>query len=339
MAVRLAAATHEAWQVPEILRHNHRHSPCLCAPVVSQPREIVPGATYLITRRVLRRHLLFRPDPAITQLLLYTLAVSARRYGIQVHALCAMSTHLHIVVTDVNGVLPRFLQFFHRIAALGTKVLRQWEGPVWDHASTSVVRLLTRAAVVEKIAYVLANPVAAGLVRHAREWPGATVDVGKLGRGTLRATRPTVYLDPENPQWPEEATLPLALPPIVEQDNAEDFRREVAAELERLEAQAHAEIQRQGLRFLGADRASKVSPYERATSFEALRDRNPTFAVGRGQGDAWRIARAAVRAFRSSYRAALDLWRAGVRSVEFPAGTWWMHTFHGASVTAVVLTA
>jgi putative transposase len=40
---------------------------------VSQPREIVPGATYLITRRVLRRHLLFRPDGAITQLLIYAL--------------------------------------------------------------------------------------------------------------------------------------------------------------------------------------------------------------------------------------------------------------------------
>ncbi|MGK4007355.1 transposase [Sorangium sp. So ce1036] len=305
---------------------------------MTQPREITPGATYLITRRVLRRHLLFRPDPAITQFLVYALAVSTRRYGIEVHAFCAMSTHLHIVVTDVNGVLPRFLQFFHRIAALGTKVLRQWEGPVWDHQATSVVRLLTRAAVVEKIAYVLANPVAAGLVRHACEWPGAKVDVGELGRGVLRVARPTVYLDPENPRWPEEATLPLALPPVIQQDSAEGFRRAVAAELERQEEQAHAEAQRQGLGFLGADRASEVSPYERATSFEAVGDRNPTVAVGREQGDAWRMARAAVRAFRSSYRAALDRWRAGIRSAEFPVGTWWMHTFHGASVSGVVLT-
>ncbi len=50
-----------------------------------------------------------RPDAAITQLLVYALAVSTRRYGIKVHALCAMSTHLHLVVTDTNGVLPRFL--------------------------------------------------------------------------------------------------------------------------------------------------------------------------------------------------------------------------------------
>ncbi|KYF69627.1 hypothetical protein [Sorangium cellulosum] len=305
---------------------------------MSQPRNIAPGATYLLTRRVLRRHLLFRPDAAITQFLIYALAVSARRYCIEVHALCAMSSHLHIVVTDANGVLPRFLQFFHRIVALGTKVLRGWEGPVWDHEGTSVVRLLTHAAVVEKIAYVLANPVAAGLVGHAREWPGAKVDVCEIGRGELRATRPVAYFDPENPQWPEQVTLQLALPPTVEQDSAEGFRHAVAAELERYEAQAHAEAHRQGLRFLGAESASKVSPYERATTFEAIRDRNPTFAVGREQRDTWRIAASAVRAFRATYRAALERWRAGVRSAVFPGGTWWMRIFHGVHVTDAVLT-
>ncbi|WP_437774794.1 transposase [Sorangium sp. So ce1097] len=306
---------------------------------MSQPREIVPGATYLITRRVLRRHHLLRPDAAINQLLVYALAVSTRRYGIEVHAMCAMSTHLHLIVTDMNGALPRFLQFFHRIVALGTKVLRQWEGPVWDHEATSVVRLLTRAAVVEKIAYVLANPVSAGLVQHAREWPGVKVDTSELGRGLLRAARPAAYLDPENPQWPEEVTLPLALPPGIERASAEHFCSDVAAELERQEAEAHAEAQRQGRRFLGPERASRVSPYERATSFEALRGRNPTFAVGREQGDARRIAGAAVRAFRACYRAALERWRAGVRDAVFPSGTWWMRMFHGVNVTGVVLTS
>jgi len=313
------------------------HGVWLLGPAMSQPREIVPGATYLITRRTLRRHLLFRPDAAITQLLVYALAVSTSRFGLQVHALCAMSTHLHLVVTDVQGVLPRFLQFFHRIVALGTKVLRKWEGPVWDHEATSVVRLLTQGAVVEKIAYVLANPVAAGLVRHASEWPGAKMSAGEIGRGELRANRPAAYLDPSNPQWPEQATLPIALPPTVEPDSAARFLAEVGAELKRQEAQAHAEMHRQGYRFLGAERACDVSPYDRATSFEALRDRNPTFAVGREQGGAWRAAAAAVSAFRRTYRAALERWRAGAREAVFPAGTWWMKAFHGASVSEVML--
>jgi putative transposase len=304
---------------------------------MSQPRSILPGATYLLTRRVLRRHLLLRPDAAITGLILYALAISARRFGIHVHALCAMSTHLHLVVTDDRGVLPSFLQFFHRIVALGTKVLRAWEGPVWDHEPTSVVRLPTREAVVQKIAYVLANPVAAGLVRHANEWPGAKVLVNELGGGVLRTVRPTLYFDPTNPAWPEEASLEMSLPPAFGAGEADDFRREVAAELARDEAEAPAELLAEGV--LGADRAGSVSPYERATSFEPLRALNPTFAVGRGSNDAWRGAAAAVRAFRAAYRTALASWHKGVRDVLFPEGTWWMRVFHAAVVRSGVPTA
>jgi REP element-mobilizing transposase RayT len=297
---------------------------------MSQPRAILPGSTYLLTRRVLRRHFLLRPDAAITGLICYALAVSARRSGIQVHALCAMSSHLHLVVTDEKGELPRFLQFFHRIVALGTKVLLAWDGPVWDHEPTSVVRLTTREAVVEKIAYTLANPVAAGLVRHAGEWPGAKVLVDELGVGVLRAARPDVYFNPTNPAWPEEATLDLSLPPGFEAGEAEDFRREVAAELAREEAKAHAELS--GKAVLGAERAASVSPYERATSFEPLRALNPTFAVGRGSKEAWLHAAAAVRAFRAAYRTALAEWCKGMRDVLFPEGTWWMRVFHAVGI-------
>lgn len=299
---------------------------------MSQPREIVPGATYLITRRVLRRHFLLRPDAAINQLIVYVLALSARRFGVEVHAVCAMSSHVHLVVTDVRGVLPRFLQFFHRIVALGTKALRAWEGPVWGHEPTSAVRLLTPTAVVEKMAYVLANPVAAGLVRRASEWPGVKTGVGEIGCGVLRAARPAGYFDPKNPTWPSHAEIALTLPPSVDPPRARSFRRDVAKELERLEARAHADMERQGHTVLGPVQASGVSPYDRATSFEAPQQRTPTFAVGAQAGGAWKAAATAVRTFRASYRAALDRWHAGVRSALFPAGTWWMRVFHGAGV-------
>ena len=124
-------------------------------------------ATYLITRRTILRHMLLRPDRLMNQILVYLLAVTAHRNGLQVHAFCAMSDHIHLVVTDERATLPDFLQAFHRMVALCTQVLRRWDASVWDHSPTSVVRLKTLAAVVEKIAYVLANPVAAGLVQHA----------------------------------------------------------------------------------------------------------------------------------------------------------------------------
>ena len=63
-------------------------------------------ATYLITRRTILRHMLLRPDRLMNQILVYLLAVMANRHGLQVHALCTMSDHLHLVVTDERGTLP-----------------------------------------------------------------------------------------------------------------------------------------------------------------------------------------------------------------------------------------
>jgi hypothetical protein len=189
---------------------------------------------------------------------------------------------------------------------------------------------MTREAIVEKIAYTLANPVAAGLVRHAHEWLGAKVVVEELGCGVLRARRPAEYFDPTNAEWPETAALDLTLPPAINEGEAEGFRREVATALAREESKAHEKVERDG--FLGAEQVANVSPYERAKSFEALGALNPTFASGQGKGDAWRRAAAAVRAFRSAYRAALKQWCAGMRDVLFPEGTWWMRVFHSVRV-------
>jgi len=128
--------------------------------------------TVMVTRRTLRRTHLLRPDPALNNLFVYWLAVMAERHGIVVHAVVVMSTHEHIICTDTLGRLPRFLQELHRMIALSVKVLRKWEGAVWDYEKTSVVELRTPQALVEKLAYVMANPVAAGLVHHAADWPG-----------------------------------------------------------------------------------------------------------------------------------------------------------------------
>jgi REP element-mobilizing transposase RayT len=276
--------------------------------------------------------MLLRPDREMNRIIIYHLALAAKRTGLQLHALCAMSTHIHLVVTDVKGRLPRFLQRFHRMVALCTRVLRRWNDVVWDKSPTSVVRLETKAAVVEKIAYVLANPVAAGLVRYAHEWPGAKVLVEQLGAGTLSALRPEVFVNPENPRWPGEAAIPITLPPGIDPEDAVTFRKQVATEVASLEAEAQAAMQERGRRFLGAKRAHAVSPMARATTAEPRFAHNPEIAVGRDQGDAWHGAVAALQAFRSSYRSALDQWRAKARTVVFPAGTWLMRKLHRARV-------
>ena len=120
-----------------------------------------------------------------------------------------MSTHEHLVVTDVRGLLPMFLQMHHRLVALATKVVRKWEGAVWDHEPPSVVELLTPEAIIEEIAYAIANPVEAGLVERACDWPGVTTQIAQLAGGILEAERPAFFFAATNPQWGERASAML----------------------------------------------------------------------------------------------------------------------------------
>jgi hypothetical protein len=112
----------------------------------------------------------------------------------------------------------------------------------------------------------------------------------------------------------------------------ETVREKVSAELGYLECKAHAEVKAKGWRFLGAQRIALLSPYKRVMSWEPIRGRNPTFAVGRGQRAAFFHAVKVVRTFRKLYREALSEWRRGVRDVIFPAGTLLMRVLHQVRV-------
>lgn len=299
-------------------------------PGMSRARPIHPGTTYLVTRRTERRYCLLRPDPQINQLVRYSLIVSARRHGILLHAFCAMSTHVHYVVTDPNGRLPRFLEMFHRLVAIGVKSLRKWDGAVWDRAQTSVVELCTRQAIVEEIAYTLANPVQAGLVLNAHEWPGVKTLVTDIGSNRIEAIRPNECFNPKNSEWVLHPELDVSVPPSIDAEDVPKLIADIQSELAKLEAAARARIPKK--KVLGPERATKVSPESRISSREPIRQLNPTFAVGRGQPDAIDIAKKALHEFRTAYRKALDAWRAGDRTVEFPAGTYAMRVVHGANV-------
>ena len=287
--------------------------------------------TVLITRRTQRRTHLFRPDPQMNELFMYLLAVIADRHGVLVHGVTLMSTHEHLVVTDIRGCLPRFLAELHRTVAMCVKVLRKWEGPVWDSEKTSVVELRTAQAVIEKLAYVAANPVAAGLVSKATDWPGVITTPDDFGRAKWTVSRPTSYLDKENPLWPSTVTLTLSLPPSLGL-TAEQGRSAVAKELAEQQETARDEVRAKGWAVLGAERLLRLSPFQRAKSFEPLRGLNPTFAVGRKQATALLAAVKVLRAFRSAYRTALEAWRTNARNVVFPPETWLMRTLHGVAV-------
>jgi putative transposase len=62
---------------------------------MTAPRQILPHATYLLTRCCLGRMFLLRPSPLTNAILQYVLAVAAARYGVLVHAYCFLSNHCY----------------------------------------------------------------------------------------------------------------------------------------------------------------------------------------------------------------------------------------------------
>ena len=126
---------------------------------MSLPRRVVPGTTYLITRRCYQRTFRLRPSRRTEGIFLYCLGVAAEKTGVVVHAACVMSNHHHLVVTDVKGVLPDFLRELHRSTAKALNASQgQWEN-LWSAEQTSAVELGSDDDIIERMAYVVANPV------------------------------------------------------------------------------------------------------------------------------------------------------------------------------------
>ena len=197
-------------------------------------------------------------------------------HGVLVHAACLMSTHAHEVITDVRGESPRFLETFHRNLALCTKAYRGWSEEVFNKKSTGVHALLTADAILESIAYLIANPVEALAVRYAKDWPGAHTLPAHVGTRVIRVQRPAHYFDPNNPNWPEVIERRLQMPVTLELDYGPELARErIAERVRQRRHQAWNKAKRTGIAFAGPRRVLRLPHTKRAKSYEAFGSLNP----------------------------------------------------------------
>ena len=289
------------------------------------PRRVLPGTTYLLTRRCLGRRFLLRPDPVLNNLFVYCLGLAAEKHGFDLHAANVMSNHYHLVATDVRGVLPHFLMALNRSLAKSLKRLRGWDEVVWEpNVQTSAVELSGPAEILDKAAYTLLNPVSAGLVRAPHRWPGVASTPEELARGMREATRPPVWF---KDTAPKKVTLRWTLPPGFERK--EDYLGALKALAQSRLTLLRAEHRRRGRGYLGRTRVQKTPVTDQPKTKKARFGRSPTFsALTR---ERWCKAMRRLRAFRRAYRAAYAAWRHGDSAVEFPPGTWWVVRYAGAA--------
>lgn len=299
-------------------------SPASRGRVSTPARRILAGATQFVTRRCSERRFFLRPSRRTNEIFLYVLALAAQRHRVLVHAFCVMSNHFHLVVTDVEGRLPAFMQYLNSLVARAINAsIGHFEGFWASGSSYSAVEPLAPSDVLAKIAYVLANPVAAGLVTRGAEWPGLWSAPEQIGT-TLTVRKPEGFFDPDG-YLPDTVELELTVPAGF--GTADEFRAQLAAALEELEQDHQRALQAQGRSFLGAERVCAQDPFASPHQNEPRFELNPKIAAR----DKWRRIEAIfrVKRFEEEYRAARTSWCAGLRDVVFPAGTYLMRIMYG----------
>jgi REP element-mobilizing transposase RayT len=289
---------------------------------MTAPRQVLPGTTYLVSNRCSERRFFLRPSKLCTDVFRFVLAVAAQRYGIQLHAYCVMSNHYHLVLTDPHARLPAFQQFLDGLVGRAINALLGRRESLWGPDSYSAVALADPDTILDKTTYTLANPVAAGLVKRGRRWPGLWSSPDSIGAESQLVRRPNHFFDPDG-AMPASVTLTLTTPPGF--SSAAFFRDQLTSALSAAEADAARTVGT----FLGVARVLKQRWSAHATSPEPLGKLNPRVA---GRNKWKRIERlSCLASFLADYRDALQAWRAGHRLTLFPAGTYLMRLACGVA--------
>jgi hypothetical protein len=275
----------------------------------------------MFTRRCSERRFFLRPDRETTNAFWYCLGWAAQKHGMVLHAAVALSNHVHVVATDPRGVYPDFLRDFHGLLA---RVVNAWRGRwehFWDANQASAVVLEDDAAQLDKLVYVLTNPVA--LVGRATEWPGATALHGILAGRPVAATRPRHFFrdDDDGGGMPECVAVTFEPPPALAHLSREEYLRSLEHDVALLEQKAADARRENGTSVLGRRRILAQRWNDKPADAEPRRQLSPALACR----DKWRrIERLREnKLFQKLYRAAFHDFRSGLAAL-FPLGTWCM---------------
>ena len=311
---------------------------------MSEPQQYLPGTFYEVTRRCVDRAHKLTPNYArggtyrssVEQLYQYATARYAETYGIDVIAVCIMSNHIHEILFDRSGKIAMFLQERNAMLANTVKVRYGLPGGVFERRCEKYNRLEGAPALSQKIAYAIANPVAAGLVASPEEWPGYVSSVADLRGKSCVVRRPLEYLAQDDATNPPEVTFTIMAPQeaIDLFGSVTEMTKQTASHLERNVKRAR---RRYSGRFAGRLRILATSPRDRAQSFERFGERTPRITTAGDLATAKRLI-AEMRAFRKAHRIAREAAKGGKRRglraggnkrVTFPAGTGKMHFTYG----------
>lgn len=134
------------------------------------PRLTLPGYPHHIIQRGNNRQAIFATT-ADYQALLGLIDVHAKKFGVDVHAYVLMSNHFHLLATPQTDTgLPQMMQAVGRSYVRYFNDLQGRTGTLWEGRYRSTL-IQTERYLLACMAYIDLNPVRAGLVTEAVDYP------------------------------------------------------------------------------------------------------------------------------------------------------------------------
>ncbi len=132
-------------------------------------RVVVPGFPHHVTQRGNRCAEVFEDDEDRRTYLRFLKQYATRR-GLAIWAYCLMTNHVHLVVVpEREDSLAKGLRDAHTVYAMRFNLRTGLSGHVWQGRFHSCV--LDDAHLWAAVRYVERNPVRAGVVEHAEDYP------------------------------------------------------------------------------------------------------------------------------------------------------------------------
>jgi len=230
--------------------------------------------TYFVTNRCFQERFFFLPKPGVIALIGSWLAKALKEYGdgIELYGFIFMSSHLHLLLCDTKGQLAQFMWYFQ--LNVGKALNREFGRRGYFFAREyDAAPVLTDEDFENRYAYILTNPVKAGLTASAKAAPFFSSLEAALTDKTLQF----VWLDRtkkhnksrrgqkvKNKSFEELNELPLAIPPMWEKLTAGQRRARIGELVKVNEIRYGRQRRAEGLTVLGVPRILAQSPFNRS---------------------------------------------------------------------------
>lgn len=279
---------------------------------MTPPRRHIAGQVVLLTRRCFQRRFFLRPDSFINSVARFETARASVRHGQAVHASMVMSNHIHQISTDTTGRRSEFMRDAMREISRARNYYLKRRDSLWDGRPFGDTVLLNRETIERKLLYIWLNPVEAGLVRRAEDWPGFKILPRDWGK-TFRIKSPDGYYGRDTPEYVDFTPMP---PPGFEDMSLEQVREHFETLLKEAEDEIYKKRSKKKVK--GALKVCQINPFSCPRTPSSFRELSPRFACK--DGETLRSAIKRYKDFLADYQRQRLKWMKG-KKVEFPCGT------------------